>query len=131
MPILHALVLGPGKYLASYTKNKLSAAALDKMQVHMEAFPTHAIHTGKQLNAAYLIKHAASLVGKELRLWIQATATFLAPLVVSGDVSRELWRAWFTLGQLARVLLIDEVKEADQELYMVSASLAFLLVLNC
>jgi hypothetical protein len=63
--ILHVLILGPAKYLAGVTKQMLSTGAIDKMmQVHMEAFPTAGIYNGRQLNAAYLIQHANTLVGK-------------------------------------------------------------------
>jgi hypothetical protein len=89
------------------------------MQVHMEAFPTAGIYDGCQLNAAYLIRHANSLVGKELKLLAQCASGFLAPLVKSGEVTQELWRSWLTCGQLARLLLIEQASQTDQELYMV------------
>jgi hypothetical protein len=95
---------------------------LDKMRVYMEAAPTDGVYSGKQLNSAYMIKHANSLVGKELRVFGQCASGFLAPLVASKDISKELWQCWYTCGQLACVLLIEEVTQADKSDYIVSHS---------
>lgn len=98
----------------------LGKAELDQMRVYMEAVSTDGMASGWRLNAVYMITHADSLVGKELKLWLQCAAGFLAPLVSQGKVSRELWLGWHTTGQLARVLLTENVAESDLESYYVS-----------
>jgi hypothetical protein len=120
--ILHALILGPAKYHAGVTKATLDAAGLDSLQVYMEAAPTACVYDAKQLNAAYMIKHANSLVGKELKVLAQTASGFLAPLLARGIISQEHWLSWHTLGQLARVLLVEQVAEVDRKQYMVSNS---------
>jgi hypothetical protein len=118
--VLHALTLGPVKYAVSLTKKELEASKLlEELQTFMEAAPTAAIVDAKTLNASYMIKHAGSLVGKELRIWAQTASGFLAPLVASGKVSRELWRLWYWLGHLTRLLLIESVPEASRDVYLV------------
>jgi hypothetical protein len=87
----------------------------------MEAAPPAGIYDGRQLNAAYLIRHANSLVGKQLKTLAQCASGYLAPLVKSGNVTQELWRSWLTCGQLARLLLIERVSEVDRAAYMVCA----------
>lgn len=79
-----------------------------------------AISEGQHLDAAYLIKHADSLVGKEVRIWAQAAAGFLAPMVQTGQVSKTLWRLWFWIGQMLRLLLIEGVPELKKQQYLVS-----------
>jgi hypothetical protein len=129
--ILHALSLGPAKYLASVTKATLDAAALDNLQVYMEAAPTASLYDAKQLNAAYMIKHANSLVGKELKVLAQTASGFLAPLLARGVISQGLWQSWYTLGQLARILLVEQVAECDRQQYMVSIKLMSSMIFTC
>jgi hypothetical protein len=69
-----------------------------------------------------MIRHADSLVGKELCIWDQTAAGFLAPMVKCGQVSFALWQLWYWIRHITRLLLIDSVCEADQELYLVRKS---------
>jgi hypothetical protein len=115
------LILGPVKYAVGLTKHELDEH-LDVLQAHMEAAPTACIAEGKVLNAGYMLKHAESLVGKELRIWAQTAAGFLAPLVASGQCPSGVWRLWYWLGKLTQLLLIDGVSQTRRDAYMVCTS---------
>jgi hypothetical protein len=64
---------------------------------------------------------------KELKLLAQCMSGFLAPLVKSEEVTQQLWHSWLTCGQLAQPLLIEQVSQADRELYMVCTCMSW----NC
>jgi hypothetical protein len=114
------VLLGPIQYLASFTKDSLSPATLDKLRVWMEAASTSGMDCGSKVRAEYIIKHAKSIGGRELKIWAQLASVCLAPLVAQQEVKKELWKAWFAAGELTRLLFIEAVEEEDREAYFVS-----------
>ncbi|KAE8229580.1 hypothetical protein CF326_g5447 [Tilletia indica] len=67
----HTFLLGPVKYVLRATKRNLNSRQLDMLQTHLEALNTDGPPCGSIFRAGYIIKHADSLVGKELKLCAQ------------------------------------------------------------
>ncbi|CAD6891577.1 unnamed protein product [Tilletia caries] len=64
--VLHTFLLGPVKYLLRATKRNMTPRQLDLLQIQLEALNTDGLPCGKTFRAAYIIKHADSLVGKAI-----------------------------------------------------------------
>ncbi|KAE8182752.1 hypothetical protein CF328_g8409, partial [Tilletia controversa] len=108
--VLHTFLLGPVKYLLRATKRNMTPRQLDLLQIQLEALNTDGLPCGKTFRAAYIIKHADSLVGKELKLCLQLFPPALAVLKERDGCSEELWLAWVTLARVGKAIYVSEIE---------------------
>ncbi|KAL9931362.1 hypothetical protein V8E36_009759, partial [Tilletia maclaganii] len=122
--VLHSLLLRPAKYLLKATKRLLKADQLDHLQLTLECLNTDGLQCGSGIRAAYFIRHADSLLGKELKICVQVMPMALGILKEQGRCESKLWMAWVALGRLSRAVYAKEIPREGLDDHLVELDAA-------
>ncbi|KAK0519820.1 hypothetical protein OC834_007257 [Tilletia horrida] len=114
--VLHTWLLGPAKYLWVTTCTRTEAIK-KRIGVWISSAHTSGIADTQQLDGAYLVANAGSLVGKDIKVITQVAAAVLTPLRDDGTITDELWEAWRWAAVITRLLYAEKINVAHVDAY--------------
>ncbi|KNZ57692.1 hypothetical protein VP01_2098g2 [Puccinia sorghi] len=106
--VLHVVLLGVVKYLARDFVASVTAKEKYKLIARLESFDSKSLNI-TSLKPAYLIQHIKSLVGRDLKIILQA-----APFIFYDLMSPEKISIWSALCKLAPLIFQTHIQKMDQ-----------------
>jgi hypothetical protein len=128
--MLHIMWLGLAKYLVHESIQNASQKRKQQIIAALEDTRQDGIYDADLCRAEYLVRHAGSLVGKELKRLVQLCTIPFRLLALRGQFDGALWRVWRTLGDLAVLATAPEIPldEAEQHCVRSTASIDVRLI---
>ncbi|CAD6932922.1 unnamed protein product [Tilletia caries] len=101
-----------------------------EIAARLSAAPMDAVARTGALRGSWLVSNAGGLVGKDLKSIAQVAATAFYPMMKNGTMELEVWGAWSAVGQLGRLLFVEEIDRKDLHKYKEEVKCAIMVFLG-
>ncbi|CAD6935122.1 unnamed protein product [Tilletia caries] len=128
--LLHTYQLGIVKYVWAQMLSKATETQKVEIAARLSAAPMDAVARTGALRGSWLVSNAGGLVGKDLKSIAQVAATAFYPMMKNGTMELEVWGAWSAVGQLGRLLFVEEIDRKDLHKYKEEVKCAIMVFLG-